>query len=462
MLLLVPVSLVLGALTEPCEVEHGIHYIGNTISSKPSKSVTDCCVMCNNNDLCQFWSFELMSANHTCFLKSSDGGRIASTEHASGASQGLSFTKLTQPAEPILLGLDFYQKGVEAIRDTINRSAHIRLPVYTWNFDQKKSWYNPATQLTYAIPDELSFTSNPAGYEEIDSSYTEEFTQSITELTRSTSFSVGVGINFANVGIGVNYSDNKQWYHYAEEQHEKENYVSHSIMWWRFYELQAYPMSLLGDNSLDPIFKGYCTTKLPSSIKTKADSDAYDFLITNWGTHFVSWANYGGKINLDVFTDKAFNEARSQTWTSDQHSLSFHFNLYALDASATIAGFTNKSQIHVNQSFLQHSRTYLYYEGGEPTLMDEDTLKPWLDSVNSQPHWLNVTLDPLWTLPFLSKPVAATMQNQIEAYFKKASGKGPPAPTPPAQLWYCDDKKKTCEKGSTGVSDKQMCENSCK
>merc|ERR1711966_381378 len=119
-------------------------------------------------------------------------------------------------------------------------------------------------------------------------------------------------------------------------------------------------MSLLGDNAIDPIFKGYCTTKLPSSIKTAADTAAYDFVIKNWGTHYVTWSQFGGKLSLDVFTDKAFNEAQSQTWTSDQHSLSFHFNLFALDISASIAGFTNKSQIHVDKTYLQNSRTYLY------------------------------------------------------------------------------------------------------
>ena len=189
-------------------------------------------------------------------------------------------------------------------------------------------------------------------------------------------------------------------------------------MWWRFYELQAYPMSLLGDNSIDPIFKGYVTTKLPETITTAADKAAYDFVIKNWGTHYVTWSSYGGRLNLDVFTDKSFDEAHTQQWMTEQHSLSFHFHLYVLDASATIAGFTNKSQIHVNSSFAQSSRTYLYYEGGDPTKMSEADLEGWLASVNDQPHWLNSTLQPLWTLPFLNKGVSSSMQTHMEDYFK--------------------------------------------
>lgn len=368
----------------------------------------------------------------------------------------------------MLLGLDYYQKGVEAVRDTVNRSQHIRLPVYKWNFAQQKSWYNPATLLTYAIPDELSFTSNPAGYEEIDSSYTEKYTASIEEDIHGTSFTATIGLKFANIGIGVTYSDNKQWYHYANEQHEKQNYVSHSIMWWRFYELMAYPMELLTDKSVDPIFKMYCTTKLPAAVKTGDDQKAYDFLIQNWGTHYVSWANFGGRLNLDVFTDEAFDKSQTQDWKYDQHSLSFHFNLFAIDASATIAGFSNKSQIHINQDFLQHSRTYLYYEGGDPTKMSEASLVDWLSSVQGQPHWLNVTLQPMWTLPFLAKPVAATMQTQMEAYFKKMSAPGGyspspgPAPGPAEPLYSCNPEKGTCEQSKTGVNDRSMCQNSCK
>ena len=33
----------------------------------------------------------------------------------------------------------------------------------------------------------------------------------------------------------------------------------------------------------------------------------------------------------------------------------------------------------------------LFYEGGDPTLMDETSLTGWLASVQGNPHWLNVT-----------------------------------------------------------------------
>jgi hypothetical protein len=172
------------------------------------------------------------------------------------------------------------------------------------------------------------------------------------------------------------------------------------------------------------MFKMFVTQKLPAEIKTKQDAKQYEMLVQNWGTHYVSWANYGGKLNLDVFTDNEFNSKQTAQYTTEQHSLSFHFNLFDIDASAKIAGFTNKSQIHVDKSFLNHSRTFTYYEGGDPALMSTTSLQAWLDSVKTAPHWLNSTMKGLWTLPFVEKATAKTMQTYMYAYFKKATGGG--------------------------------------
>ena len=78
-------------------------------------------------------------------------------------------------------------------------------------------------------------------------------------------------------------------------------------------------------------------------------------------------------------------------------------------------------EIHVNQSYLNQSRVYLYYEGGDPTLMGEDSLRPWLNTLQKLPHWLNVTYLPLSKLPFLSPQVASTLDGYIIDYLKKAT-----------------------------------------
>ena len=129
--------------------------------------------------------------------------------------------------------------------------------------------------------------------------------------------------------------------------------------------------------------------------------------------------NLVAQLQLDIFTDKSFASEMTQKWMSDQHSLQFHFTLYAIDASAQTAGFYNKSQIHRNSSFLDHSRTYLWYEGGNPALMDDANLVAWKSSVAAAPHRLNVTLSPFYSLPFLPASQAKTLKAFTAQYLDR-------------------------------------------
>lgn len=331
---------------------------------------------------------------------------------------------------PYLPGLDYFEKGIEAIQDVVNRTEHIRLPVYAWSSKLGHNWYDPQTQQTFAIPDQLSFTENMAGYEKIDDLYTTEFTQTISEQTNSYSWGVSVGVNYAGISASVSYSDNKQWYNYDNEVRSQQNYVSHSLMWWKFFELLAYPMDVLGTDGLDPMFVGYLE-RLPPTINNASDRSKYEFLVANWGTHYVKWANFGGKLQLDVFIDKSYASSMTQQWMSDQNSLQFHFQFYAIDPSAQIAGFHNKSEIHRNSSYLSHSRTYVYWQGGDPTMMDTNNLVPWKASIGAAPHWLNVTLEPLWTLPMLTPQQSKTLHNFTTAYLDRNTLN--PKTAPPTQ-----------------------------
>ena len=54
---------------------------------------------------------------------------------------------------------------------------------------------------------------------------------------------------------------------------------------------------------------------------------------------YVTWANYGGKLELDIFTDSTFVSEMTQQWMTTQHELDFHFNLYDIDPSASTAGY---------------------------------------------------------------------------------------------------------------------------
>lgn len=392
-------------------------------SHKQVDSSTACAQMCEDNERCEKFVLDILAEEPVCALYSSAAGVKTNVVKANSPHSiivGTCRNKLEDDM-PLLLGLDYFEKGIDAINDTINRTQHIRLPIYNYHYVEQKSYFDPFSAVAFKVPDEVSMTVNEAGYEQIDSLYSDVFSESVSETTKRYSWSVGVQLNFGQVAAGVQYSDNKQWYNFDLEEKERMNYNSHSIMWWKFYEVQAYPMEVLGGNALDPIFKSYLD-QLPKTISGPNDTKKYDTLLENWGTHYITWANFGGSLDLDIFTNGSFDRSQTQEWKSDQHSLTFHFTLYDIDPSASIAGFTNKSQIHINQSFTNASRVRLFYEGGDPTLMGDDSLVPWKNSIRKAPHWLNVTYQPLSKLPNLDAQTAKTLETYIMQYLKKVTG----------------------------------------
>ena len=387
------------------------------IGAAAARSTEACARLCAAAPDCAFFSFAALSTGE-CALHGAEAGLQRTPGWVAGGCGGLGAPAAQAGDGFPLPGLDYFEKGIEAIQDVVNRSEHVRLPVYAWTYREAKRWFDPQTQQAYNIPDQLSFTENMAGLEQIDDLSNGSFSQLITAQANSFSWGVSVGVNYAGIGASVSYSDNKQWWQYKNEVKQQSNYASHSLMWFKFWEVFAYPMAELGEEQLDPMFVNYLK-QLPPTIATPADRKKYDFLVANWGTHYVRWANFGGQLQLDIFTDKSFASEMTQKWMSDQHSLQFHFTLYAIDASAQTAGFHNKSQIHRNSSFLDHSRTYLWYEGGNPALMDDANLVAWKSSVAAAPHRLNVTLSPFYSLPFLPASQAKTLKAFTAQYLNR-------------------------------------------
>lgn len=109
-------------------------------------SASECCQLCTEEQGCRYWTFDILSEEQLCLLMDSNGGRKLTNMHVSGSRAGKTLDTKTLTDKfgdnpyPVLLGLDYFQKGIEAIKDTINRTQHIRLPVYKYNFAGQKSW----------------------------------------------------------------------------------------------------------------------------------------------------------------------------------------------------------------------------------------------------------------------------------------------------------------------------------
>merc|ERR1712216_753890 len=84
----------------------------------------------------------------------------------------------------------------------------------------------------------------------------------------------------------------------------------------------------------------------------------------------------------------------TSSWVSSQISLNFHFDAFAIDAG----GFTNRSEIKMDKSFMEHSKSYLFYEGGLPALQTSQSLAQWEPTIAQAPHFLNATLDKISNL----------------------------------------------------------------
>ena len=67
------------------------------------------------------------------------------------------------------------------------------------------------------------------------------------------------------------------------------------------------------------------TGQLPPSIKTGADQTKYNQVIQYFGTHFVSWANFGGNARVNTFVNKTVMSKHSQSWVENQFGLTLHY-----------------------------------------------------------------------------------------------------------------------------------------
>eukprot|EP00936_MAST-01D_sp_MAST-1D-sp1_P000962 g962.t1 len=314
-------------------------------------------------------------------------------------------------------GADFIMKGFDISNDTVSQYVSSggetsRLPVYKFTYDQQATYTSPYTKTVYKVADQLSPTTDTQAMEfilqDISYSFEEEFTY---ETSR---FNIGVQINTGNISAGVEYK------HSMAEARDNLSNKSHVFMgsqnWWKMYDIAAYPPLLV--ECVDPMFI-LALSHLPKTISSQEDQIKYNSMIQAWGTHYVINANFGGKLVHNVYVDTAFYASKSQSWVSNQLSLQFHFDIFDIDAG----GFTNRSDIKVDQDFLKHSQSYLFYEGGLPSLQTNSTLADWEPTIAQAPHFLNATLAKISDLA-ADPQVQQTMSGYIDKYL--AHGGNPP------------------------------------
>ena len=137
--------------------------------------------------------------------------------------------------------------------------------------------------------------------------------------------------------------------------------------------------------------------------------------VKSWGTHYMVNGNFGGKLIHNVYIDTDFYSSRSSSWMSTQIDLNFHFDAFSIDGGS----FHNRSDIKMDQDYVKHSRSYLFYEGGLPALQNEQTLGQWEATIAQAPHFLNATMSKISELADDSS-VEQTLSSYIDKYVSHA------------------------------------------
>ena len=321
---------------------------------------------------------------------------------------------------PDLPGSDFMKKGLDVSNDTVseyvsNGGETSRLPVYKFTFAEQNTYTNPYTKAQYRVADQLSPTTNTESMEYIVQDISYSFKEVLTyEISR---YNIHASFTTSNISASVSY--NHEIGRASDTMSNKSHVFAGSKKWWKIFDLAAYPPALVG--AVDPMLTGVLA-KLPKEIKNDADRSKYQMLLTAWGTHYIINGNFGGKLIHNVYIDADWYSKQTSSYVSSQISLNFHFDAFAIDGG----GFTNKSQINLDKDYTQHSSSYLFYEGGLPSLQTNQTLADWEPTIAQQPHFLNCSLAKISELaedPAIQK----TLSGYIDAYL--AHGGKPPKAT---------------------------------
>ena len=315
-----------------------------------------------------------------------------------------------------LPGSDFMQKGFDATNDTVDvvvsaSGQTSRLPVYKFNYAGAVTYTNPYTKVIYKVADQLSPTTNTESMEYVVEDISYSFSEVITsEISR---FNIGVSLSYKNITATASF--NHESARASVEMSNKSHVFAGSQKWWKLWDVTAYPPSLTG--AVHPELTA-ALAALPKTIATDADRIHYNTLVKAWGTHYIVSANFGGRLIHNVYVDTDYYMSQSQAWVSNQINLNFHYDAFNVSGG----GFSNKSDIHIDQDYAQHSSSVLFYEGGLPSLQENTTLGEWMATIPDVPHFLNATVLGKLSDVVADPTVQATLSGFIDVYLANAGG----------------------------------------
>ena len=71
--------------------------------------------------------------------------------------------------------------------------------------------------------------------------------------------------------------------------------------------------------------------------------------------------------------------------------LTFHSDLFDVSAG----GFTNRSQIHIDELFDKYATSYIFFKGGDEKLQSNETLSKWIESIPGHLIYIKCDFQPI-------------------------------------------------------------------
>lgn len=259
-------------------------------------------------------------------------------------------------------------------------------PIFQLTYTSNKTWTSPHSNITFKVPDQIATSSDTQTQEIVLQNSYKTYQHYLYEYTAHWNFDVNIGVSYASLG----YKYNKELAITKETLDTQTKTMMHGNHVWYFYVATLYPAFIL---NYDPMFQ-MALNKLPQKIVTSNDLTYYNEFITTFGTHFMTRALFGAKVNFNAYTDDSLMQSHSSEWVSTQYGFYFHSKLFNISSG----GFKNQSDIKVSEQFLKQVNAKINFYGGDPSLSNLNNLTDWTDTIDQFTYPINSTMNGIWEL----------------------------------------------------------------
>ncbi|XP_075265079.1 perivitellin-2 67 kDa subunit-like [Convolutriloba macropyga] len=242
-----------------------------------------------------------------------------------------------------------------------------RTPVIEFTCDKGKTWRNPFNNITYQMPDQVwSIVNKPGSFKEVETKVYENIIDIKTERTIKAKVKKYWGLFSASASY-------KKLFNLMMKN---QKVITETEIFASTVDAYMAPPEILG---LSEDMKTMIEL-LPKNIEDHPEK-YFDFIL-QFGTHFISVAEFGGYIKQTFATSESFYRTKGEATLSVEAKLSFQrfFGSY-------LSGSYDSRISATSQNFLDETSISTRYHGGDVTQVDKSNFGAWQKSIPYNP-WL--------------------------------------------------------------------------